>query len=69
MEINKQWKTKMLVIGGILGLISGIIAAYLIVQRAEQEQAKPSLSAGDGVKVGLGVLGVLRLISDMGTKR
>lgn len=61
-----NWKTKTMIIGAILGAISGIIAALIVIQRAEDTQHHPQITAGDGVKVGLGVLGVLRLIADVG---
>jgi len=65
----ESWKTKTLIIGGILGAIFGTVAAYMMIQRAEEKKQRPHLTAGDGVKVGLGVLGVLRLIADMGTSK
>ena len=65
---TKSPKSKILIIGGLLGLLSGVIAAYLLIQRSEQNERELSISAGDGVKVGLGVLGVLKLISDLGEK-
>ncbi len=64
-----NWKTRTIVIGAVLGAAAGLIAAYILVQRAAESQQAPKLNAGDGVKVGLGVLGVLRLISDIGTRR
>jgi hypothetical protein len=69
MEQSKDnWKVNTLIIGGIIGLISGIVAAYILIQRAEDEKSRPRISAGEGVKVGLGVLGLLRLVSDINTK-
>lgn len=64
-----NWKTKTLVAGAVIGACTGLLAAYLMVQKADQEQTKPQLSAGDGVKLGVGVLGLLRFISDMGIKK
>lgn len=65
-----NWKTKTIVIGGLLGAAAGIIAALLLIQRAEETQQMPRLTAGDGVKVGVGVLGLLRLITDIaGSKK
>jgi len=64
-----NWKTRTIVIGVTLGAAAGLIAAYILVQRASESQQTPKLNAGDGVKVGLGVLSVLRLISDIGTKK
>jgi hypothetical protein len=63
-----NWKVTTLIIGGVIGLISGIVAAYILIQRAEDEQSRPHISAGEGVKVGLGLLGLLRLIADLTTK-
>jgi hypothetical protein len=63
-----NWKVTTLIIGGIIGLISGIVAAYILIQRAEDEESRPRISAGEGVKVGLGVLGLLRQVADLTTK-
>jgi len=61
-----NWRKKTIAIGAVVGLLLGIAAAYIVIQRAERENAIPQISAGDGVKVGLGLLGVLRLIADLG---
>lgn len=66
MEESDNWKMKTLIIGGVAGLLTGLLAAYLLIQRAEQEEVQPKLSAGEGVKVGVGVLGLLKLIADIG---
>jgi len=68
MQQELDWKRKYILIGGIIGLVSGLFAAFVLIQRAEQRQMTPKINAGDGVKVGLGVLGVLKLISDLGEK-
>jgi hypothetical protein len=64
-----NWKVTTLIIGGVIGLISGRVAAYILIQRAEDEESRPRISAGEGVKVGLGVLGLLRQVADLATKR
>lgn len=68
MEMNKDWQKKVFIVGGLVGLVSGLFAAYLLVQRNNEKLSAPDITAGDGVKVGLGVLGVLKLIADMGEK-
>jgi hypothetical protein len=66
---EENWKTMTFVIGAVVGLVCGLITAYVIIQRAEEEESHPRLSAGDGVKVGIGVLGVLRTIAELTVKK
>ncbi len=65
-EPSENWKAKTLVIGAVLGALTGLGAAYMLVQRAEKEQTNPQLSAGEGVKIGLLLLGVLRQFAQLG---
>jgi hypothetical protein len=61
----EPWKTKTLIIGGVVGLLVGLAGAYMLLQRAEERHETPQLTAGQGVKLGLGVLGVLRLVQEL----
>ncbi len=65
----EPWKRNALILGAVLGLISGVLAAYLLIQRAEQSQSQVKLTAQDGVKVGISVLSVLRQIAELGSGR
>lgn len=66
MKQMKSWKTRTMIIGLIAGAVTGLAAAQIVIERAERERVVPSISPGDGVKLGLGVLGLMRLISDLG---
>lgn len=68
MKNMQDWKTKTLLIGAGVGLLVGVLSAYIIIQNAESQNTRPEIKAGDGVKVGLGVLGVMRLLGDIGNK-
>jgi gas vesicle protein len=58
-------KTKTLLIGTSVGAVTGMIAALIVLQQAEKNQTTPKLTAGDGVKVGIGIMGILRLLADI----
>jgi len=64
----ESWKTKTLIIGGMIGLLVGIAGAYLLLQKADARHETPQLTAGQGLKLGLGVLGVLRLVQEFTTE-
>ncbi len=60
------WKAKVLLVGGLIGALAGVGTAYLLVQRSE-EQGKPlRLGAGEGVRLGLLVLGLMRQVARLG---
>jgi len=59
-----DWKPKALVIGGVIGAIVGVAATYLLIQRNEND-ASPDISLGEGVKIGVLVLGLLRSIASL----
>jgi hypothetical protein len=60
-----NWKPKALVFGGVIGAVVGIAAAYVLIQRNEDEDQTPNISVGEGVKLGVLVFGLLRSISNL----
>lgn len=69
LAVSTNWKPRVLVIGAVIGAIIGLGAAYLLTQRAADENTPPELSAGDGVKLGLLVLGLLRQVAELGAEK
>ena len=61
----ENWKTKTFIFGGLIGLFAGLLASFIVVQQSEKRNVTPSLTAMDGVKLGLGLLTFLRLISEL----
>jgi len=66
---NKNWKTIVLVIGGIAGLATGIAAATLIIRRQENSNEEFKMNSGEGFKIGMGIVNLLRQISDTGIQK
>jgi hypothetical protein len=59
------WRNKTLIIGAVAGLLLGLASAYIVIKRSEEMNEMPQITPGDGVKIALGVLGVLRLVADV----
>jgi hypothetical protein len=66
MEITtvENWRPRVLIIGGVLGALVGVAAAYLLIQRAEEDKP-PKMNVGEGVKLGVMVFGLLRSIASL----
>ena len=59
-------KTKTIILGTIIGALAGAASAFLLIKRAEDAEENPSLSPGEGLQLGLGILGLMRLIAGRG---
>lgn len=68
MEQDTQWKTKTLIIGGVIGALMGLGTAYLLTQRAEREGETLKLGTGEGIRLGMLALGMLRQVASLGDK-
>jgi len=65
-QVESGWKTRTLLIGTLVGALIGAGAAYLLVQNAARDEGQVKVSAGDGIKLGLLVLGLLRQVAQIG---
>jgi hypothetical protein len=63
-----NWQTKTLALGALVGALVGAGAAYLLVQRTEKDSGSVRLGTGEGIKLGLLVLGLLRQVAQLGEK-
>lgn len=64
--MENNWKKKTMIMGIAIGAVAGAVSAFLLIQRAEKEETAPKLSPGEGIQVGLGVLGLMRMIAGLG---
>ncbi len=58
--------TKLLLGGALIGAMTGLIAAMLINRRAEKNKSETAITAGEGIKLGVLVFGLLRAIASLG---
>jgi hypothetical protein len=61
-----ETRSKTLVAGALIGALTGLFAAMLLQRRAEKNDTEITLTTGDGLKIGLLVIGLLRSISSLG---
>jgi hypothetical protein len=61
----ENWQPRVLAAGAALGALVGLGAAYLLIS-VNKEEGPPKISAGEGVKLGVLVLGLLRSIANLG---
>jgi gas vesicle protein len=62
MEDNR----KTLVMGALIGAMTGLFAALLLNRRAEKNESETALTTGEGLKLGVLVFGLLRAIASLG---
>lgn len=69
-ELNVQqyqnWQPKILIIATLIGAAIGLLGGYLFVNQAEKYGTQPEVTAGDGVRLGVLVLGLLRQVAALG---
>jgi len=63
---DDSWKIQTLVVGGVLGMLVGLVGAYLLTKRAEQKGTRLSITPGKGVQLGVLMAGLLRSILSLG---
>lgn len=58
-------QNRILVIGTLLGATTGLVAALMLQRRAERTGREISLSAGEGIQLGVMLLGLLRSVATL----
>ncbi|MBI5842494.1 MAG: hypothetical protein HZB19_20590 [Chloroflexi bacterium] len=64
-----QNKGRIILGGALLGAVTGLIAALLLTRRAEKNETSTALTAGEGLKLGVLVFGLLRAIASLGDEK
>jgi len=59
-------RNRTLLVGALIGAATGLIAASLLNRRADKNENETALTAGEGMKLGVLVFGLLRAIASLG---
>ena len=59
---------RVLLFGALIGAATGLAAAMMLQRRAEKTGNEISLSAGEGIQLGVMVMGLLRAIATLADK-
>lgn len=65
-----DWKSRTYLTGGLIGLAIGLISAYLYVRVSDEHglEAPSQIKTMDLIGLSVALLGVVRQITDLGTK-
>ena len=66
MDNEQNYQTRFMIIGAIIGAITGMGAGYLIAQNSQTNESETALSTGDGLRLGVMLFGFLRQLSQLG---
>ena len=64
--LDSTWTTKVLGIGAAIGALTGLAAAYLLVQQTKKKGVFPEIDAGEGIRLALLLFGLLRSVATLG---
>ncbi|MCC7358689.1 MAG: hypothetical protein IT317_04400 [Anaerolineales bacterium] len=64
MEVG--WRQRAFLIGGVVGALLGLGAAYIFVNAAEHNGETPEVTPGTAVTIGLSLLALLRQVAAIG---
>jgi gas vesicle protein len=66
---SNDWKTRTMIVGGILGGIAGVVAAMMFIRSGEAAGAtrkgRPRVQSRSALQVGIGLMGLLQKISGL----
>jgi hypothetical protein len=62
-------QNRILLFGALIGAGTGLVAAMILQRRAEKTGTEISLSTGEGIQLGVMLMGLLRAISSLGEEK
>lgn len=70
MDETKDWETRVVVAGGLLGALVGVITSLLLIRTSREAHAgPPAINTSDAFKVGITAIGLVRSIAALGERQ
>ena len=63
-DVENRGRT--ILLGVLIGAAAGLVAAMLLNRRATRDERTTAITAGEGLKLGVMVFGLLRAIASLG---
>jgi len=64
-EPRMNYETKVLAVGALIGALVGLGGAFLLIKNNERKGTELSVSAGEGVKLSLIIMALLRQVAEL----
>ncbi len=58
-------QNRILLYGALIGAAAGVVAAMMLQRRAERTGSEITLSTGEGIQLGMMVLGLIRAVAGL----
>jgi hypothetical protein len=62
-------QNRVLIFGALIGAVTGLAAAMILQRRAQKTGTEISLSTGEGIQLGVMIMGLLRAIASLGDEK
>jgi hypothetical protein len=59
----EPWMTKTLLIGGGVGALAGLLAAYLLIKNSQESGVTPTINAREGFQIAVLLFGTIRSVA------
>ena len=69
MNVTQANKNKALLSGALIGAAIGLAGAFLLTRKAEETGNAITVSSGDGMRLGVMIIGLLRAVSALGEEK
>jgi hypothetical protein len=64
---DQNWKARTYLIGAFVGALTGLGVALVLVRRAEETGEPVEFGTREGIRLGIGLLGLVRQVGKLGT--